>query len=229
MRPSPVLEYAVELAEVTGPAAQGVRATHSARRRQPMDRDDVRRDGAATAPTSSSVTSRSSRCRTSRIRERTCWSRTSSGSAAAAWPTCWRSGGPTAWTRSCVRPGSRTSCSPASRPEVLCWHVGGTTDSFGPDLQPVTNGLGYSRTATARTTTPRSSDGRSTRAWSPRASCRLGWATDDGVGTAFRRHRTRRRRFRPAGCLRLAGGSGRQRQPCRGTGDPDHTSPARPP
>ena len=25
----------------------------------------------------------------------------------------------------------------------LCWHVGGTTDSFGPDLQPVTNGLGF--------------------------------------------------------------------------------------
>ena len=23
----------------------------------------------------------------------------------------------------------------------LCWHVGGTTDSFGPELQPVTNGL----------------------------------------------------------------------------------------
>ena len=23
----------------------------------------------------------------------------------------------------------------------VCWHVGGTTDSFGPDLQPVTNGL----------------------------------------------------------------------------------------
>lgn len=23
----------------------------------------------------------------------------------------------------------------------LCWHVGGATDSFGPDLQPVTNGL----------------------------------------------------------------------------------------
>ncbi len=23
----------------------------------------------------------------------------------------------------------------------LCWHVGGTTDSFGPDLQPITNGL----------------------------------------------------------------------------------------
>jgi peptidase E len=24
----------------------------------------------------------------------------------------------------------------------LCWHVGGTTDSYGPDLRPVTNGLG---------------------------------------------------------------------------------------
>jgi len=23
----------------------------------------------------------------------------------------------------------------------ICWHVGGTTDSFGPDLRPVTNGL----------------------------------------------------------------------------------------
>jgi peptidase E len=25
----------------------------------------------------------------------------------------------------------------------LCWHLGGTTDSFGPRLQPVTNGLGF--------------------------------------------------------------------------------------
>lgn len=25
----------------------------------------------------------------------------------------------------------------------LCWHVGGTTDSFGPQLQPLTNGLGF--------------------------------------------------------------------------------------
>ncbi|HEY3735975.1 MAG TPA: Type 1 glutamine amidotransferase-like domain-containing protein, partial [Jatrophihabitans sp.] len=24
----------------------------------------------------------------------------------------------------------------------ICWHTGGTTDSFGPDLRPVTNGLG---------------------------------------------------------------------------------------
>lgn len=25
----------------------------------------------------------------------------------------------------------------------LCWHTGGTTDSFGTDLRPVTNGLGF--------------------------------------------------------------------------------------
>jgi peptidase E len=25
----------------------------------------------------------------------------------------------------------------------VCWHVGGTTDSFGVELRPVTNGLGY--------------------------------------------------------------------------------------
>ncbi|GLP78626.1 Type 1 glutamine amidotransferase-like domain-containing protein [Mycobacterium antarcticum] len=25
----------------------------------------------------------------------------------------------------------------------ICWHTGGTTDSFGPQLQPVTNGLGF--------------------------------------------------------------------------------------
>jgi peptidase E len=25
----------------------------------------------------------------------------------------------------------------------ICWHMGGTTDSFGPELRPVTNGLGF--------------------------------------------------------------------------------------
>ncbi len=25
----------------------------------------------------------------------------------------------------------------------VCWHVGGTTDSYGPELRPVTNGLGF--------------------------------------------------------------------------------------
>ncbi|REE99488.1 peptidase E [Thermomonospora umbrina] len=26
---------------------------------------------------------------------------------------------------------------------ALCWHVGGNTDSFGPDLRPLTDGLGF--------------------------------------------------------------------------------------
>lgn len=26
---------------------------------------------------------------------------------------------------------------------ALCWHAGGTTDSFGPDLRPLTDGLGF--------------------------------------------------------------------------------------
>lgn len=25
----------------------------------------------------------------------------------------------------------------------VCWHVGGTTDSFGPELRPITDGLGW--------------------------------------------------------------------------------------
>ena len=41
----------------------------------------------------------------------------------------------------------------------LCWHVGGTTDSFGPTLRPVTDALGLSPTATVRTTTPKRSAG----------------------------------------------------------------------
>jgi hypothetical protein len=39
-----------------------------------------------------------------------------------------------AWTRGVILAGVSAGS--------LCWHVGGTTDSFGPTLQPVTNGLG---------------------------------------------------------------------------------------
>jgi peptidase E len=68
----------------------------------------------------------------------------------------------------------------------LCWHVGGTTDSFGPGLRPVTNGLGliplsngvhydseeqrrplYHRLVADGTLPP-------------------GYATDDGVGVLYR-------------------------------------------
>ena len=67
----------------------------------------------------------------------------------------------------------------------LCWHVGGTTDSFGPDLQPVTNGLGllpYSNCPHYD-----SEEQRRPLYQSLVASGELprGWATDDGVGLHF--------------------------------------------
>jgi peptidase E len=68
----------------------------------------------------------------------------------------------------------------------LCWHVGGTTDSFGPDLQPVTNGLGllpysngvhHDAEARRRPLHQRLvADG----------TLPAGYATDDGVGLVYR-------------------------------------------
>jgi peptidase E len=67
----------------------------------------------------------------------------------------------------------------------LCWHAGGTTDSFGPDLKPVTNGLGllpYSNCPHYD-----SEEQRRPLYQSLVASGELprGWATDDGVGLHF--------------------------------------------
>jgi len=68
----------------------------------------------------------------------------------------------------------------------LCWHVGGTTDSFGPELQPVTNGLGllpYSNSVHYDSEERRRplyhrvvGDG----------TLPAGYATDDGVGLHYR-------------------------------------------
>lgn len=67
----------------------------------------------------------------------------------------------------------------------LCWHVGGTTDSFGPELQPVTNGLGL----LPHSNTPHydSEPGRRPLYQSLVSAAVLppGWATDDGVGLHF--------------------------------------------
>jgi len=68
----------------------------------------------------------------------------------------------------------------------ICWHVGGTTDSFGPDLRPVTNGLAlvpfsngvhYDSEPQRRPTFQRLiADG----------TLPAGYATDDGVGVLYR-------------------------------------------
>jgi peptidase E len=68
----------------------------------------------------------------------------------------------------------------------ICWHVGGTTDSFGPDLRAVTDGLAlvpfsngvhYDSEEQRRPTFQRLvGDG----------TLPAGYATDDGVGVLYR-------------------------------------------
>jgi peptidase E len=67
----------------------------------------------------------------------------------------------------------------------LCWHLGGTTDSFGPDLQridalgwlPYSNGVHYDSEAQRRPLFQQLvADG----------SLPMGYATDDGVGLYYR-------------------------------------------
>ena len=68
----------------------------------------------------------------------------------------------------------------------ICWHSGGTTDSFGPDLRPITNGLGlvpysngvhYDSEQQRRPLFQKSiADG----------TLPAGYATDDGVGLLYR-------------------------------------------
>lgn len=68
----------------------------------------------------------------------------------------------------------------------ICWHVGGTTDSFGPELRPITNGLGllpWSNGVHYDTEEQRRplfqglvADG----------TLPPGYATDDGVGLLYR-------------------------------------------
>ena len=68
----------------------------------------------------------------------------------------------------------------------LCWHVGGTTDSFGPDLRPVTNGLGFIPTSNG----VHYDSEEQRRPLYHQLVCDgtlpEGHATDDGVGLVYR-------------------------------------------
>ena len=68
----------------------------------------------------------------------------------------------------------------------ICWHVGGTTDSFGPDLQPVTNGLAL--VPFSNGVHYDSEDQRRPRFQQLIGDGVLpeGYATDDGVGLLYR-------------------------------------------
>ena len=68
----------------------------------------------------------------------------------------------------------------------ICWHVGGPTDSFGPTLRPVTNGLALVPYANA--VHYDSEDQRRPLFHSLIADQTLpnGYATDDGVGLLYR-------------------------------------------
>jgi peptidase E len=68
----------------------------------------------------------------------------------------------------------------------LCWHVGGTTDSFGPELRPVTDGLGllpYSNGVHHDSEAQRRPLYHRLVA---EGTLPAGFATDDGVGLVYR-------------------------------------------
>ena len=68
----------------------------------------------------------------------------------------------------------------------LCWHVGGTTDSFGPELRPITNGLAllpYSNGVHYDSEPQRRPLFQSLVA---DGTLPDGYATDDGVGLLYR-------------------------------------------
>ena len=69
----------------------------------------------------------------------------------------------------------------------ICWHVGGTTDSFGRKLRALhrRSGLAAVRQRGALRQRGRSA-GRCCTGWSPTAPCRPAHCTDDGVGLVYR-------------------------------------------
>jgi peptidase E len=68
----------------------------------------------------------------------------------------------------------------------LCWHVGGTTDSYGPDLRPVTNALGFIPTSNGVHYDSEEQRRPLYHRLVADGTLPGGHATDDGVGLVYR-------------------------------------------
>jgi peptidase E len=68
----------------------------------------------------------------------------------------------------------------------ICWHVGGTTDSFGPTLRPVTNGLAFLPYANALHYDSEEQRRPLFRGLIADQTLPSGYAADDGVGLLYR-------------------------------------------
>ncbi|MEJ2866293.1 peptidase E [Actinomycetospora sp. OC33-EN08] len=68
----------------------------------------------------------------------------------------------------------------------ICWHVGGTTDSFGPELRPITNGLGFLPYANGVHHDSEPSRRPTLRRLVGDGALPTAHATDDGAGLLYR-------------------------------------------
>jgi len=68
----------------------------------------------------------------------------------------------------------------------ICWHIGGTTDSFGPDLRPVTNGLALLPYANGVHYDSEEQRRPLFQRLIGDGTLPTGYATDDGVGLVYR-------------------------------------------
>jgi peptidase E len=68
----------------------------------------------------------------------------------------------------------------------ICWHAGGTTDSFGPDLRPITNGLGFVPYANGVHYDSEPQRRPLFQQLIASGDLPTGYATDDGVGLLYR-------------------------------------------
>lgn len=68
----------------------------------------------------------------------------------------------------------------------VCWHVGGTTDSFGPQLRPVTDGLGFLPCSNGAHYDSEPQRRPAYQRLVGDGTLPGGYATDDGVGLLYR-------------------------------------------